>query len=560
MDVGLRFAEGYDETYKYPLTIGHLLDRALITSADQEIIYRDEIRYTYREFARRVGRLASLLSSLGGEEGTTISVLDWDSHRYLEAYFAVPMMGAVLQSVNVRLALEQILYTLAHTNPSVILVHRDFFHLVEDIRNAVPGLKAIVALLDGSDEPLPPWAAGEYETLSEAASADFPFRDFDENAIATTFFTSGTTGNPKGVCFSHRQLVLHAMALCGHSGDTRHRGFGIDDVYMPLTPMFHVHAWGMPYVATMLGLKQVYPGRYDAAMICKLRTQHGVTYSHGVPTVLQMVLAAAEETNTDLSGWMMVIGGSALTPALFEEGRRRGMELVCAYGMSETGPILTVTRRAPLTDAGAADEGYLLTRAGVPIPLVSARIVDENMNTLPNDGRARGELVVRAPWLTPCYVGDETGSKALWRGGWLHTQDVATIDRQGNVTICDRLKDVIKSGGEWIDSILLEGIIAGAAGVSEVAVIAVPDDQWGERPLAVVVPAAGQDVTLEAINAPIQNLIEKGAVTRYAKLERFVIVSELPKTSVGKIDKKKLRVQFVASSSADHRPVVGTAG
>ena len=558
--MGLRFAEGYEETYRYPLTIGHLLDRALITSADQEIIYRDEIRYTYREFTRRVGRLASLLSSLGGEEGTTISVLDWDSHRYLEAYFAVPMMGAVLQSVNVRLPLEQILYTLVHTNPSVILVHRDFFHLVEDIRNAIPGLKAIVAILDGSDEPLPPWAAGEYEALSEAASADFPFRDFDENAIATTFFTSGTTGNPKGVCFSHRQLVLHAMALCGHSGDTRHRGFGIDDVYMPLTPMFHVHAWGMPYVATMLGLKQVYPGRYDAAMICKLRTQHGVTYSHGVPTILQMVLAAAEETNTDLSGWMMVIGGSALAPALFEEGRRRGMELVCAYGMSETGPILTVTRRAPRTDAGAADEGYLLTRAGVPIPLVSARIVDENMNTLPNDGLARGELVVRAPWLTPCYVSDEAGSKSLWRGGWLHTQDVATIDRQGNVTICDRLKDVIKSGGEWIDSILLEGIIAGAAGVSEVAVIAVPDDQWGERPLAVVVPAVGQNVTLEAINAPIQDLIAKGAVTRYAKLERFVIVTELPRTSVGKIDKKKLRAQFVASPSADHRPVAGAAG
>ncbi len=558
--MGLRFAEGCEETYRYPLTIGHLLDRALITSVDQEIVYRDKVRYTYREFAGRIGRLASLLSSLGGGEGETISVLDWDSHRYLEAYFAVPMMGAVLQSVNVRLSLDQILYTLVHANPRVILVHRDFFHLIEDIRKSLPGLKAVVAIMDGSDEPLPAWAAGEYEALSAAASADFPFRDFDENAIATTFFTSGTTGNPKGVCFSHRQLVLHAMALCGHSGDTRHRGFGIDDVYMPLTPMFHVHAWGMPYVATMLGLKQVYPGRYEAGMICKLRTEHGVTYSHGVPTVLQMILAAAEEASTDLSGWMMVIGGSALTPALFEEGRRRGMELVCAYGMSETGPILTVTRRAPRTDAGADDEGYLLTRAGVPIPLVSTRIVDENMNTLPNDGLARGELVVRAPWLTPCYVGDDAGSQALWRGGWLHTQDVATIDPQGNVTICDRLKDVIKSGGEWIDSIQLEGIIAGAAGVSEVAVIAVPDDQWGERPLAVIVPAVGQDVTLATINAPIQAVIARGSITRYAKLERIAIVSELPRTSVGKIDKKKLRAHFAVAPSTDHRSGVGTAG
>src|SRR3546814_697907 len=204
-------------------------------------------------------------------------------------------------------------------------------------------------------------------------------------------------------------------------------------------------------------------------MICKLRTQHCVTYSHGVPTVLQMVLAAAEETNTDLSGWMMVIGGSALTPALFEEGRRRGMELVCAYGMSETGPILTVTRRAPLTDAGAADEGYLLTREGVLIPLVSARIVDENMNTLPNDGRARGELVVRAPWLTPCYVGDETGSKALWRGGWLHTQDIASRDAQGFITVRDRLKDVIKTSGEWLSPGALENIQLALSGVTEAA-------------------------------------------------------------------------------------------
>lgn len=551
--MALRYAEASEETYNYPLTIGHLLDRALVTSAEQEIIYRDQLRYTYREFAQRVGRLASVLSRLGGGEGETISVLDWDSHRYLEAYFAVPMMGAVLQSVNVRLPLEQILYTLVQTRPRVILVHRDFFPLVDDIRRAVPDLKAVIAIMDGSDEPLPAWAAGEYEQLSDAADPNFPFRDFDENAIATTFFTSGTTGNPKGVCFSHRQLVLHALALCGHSGDTRHRGFGVDDVYMPLTPMFHVHAWGMPYIAVMLGLKQVYPGRYDAGMICALRREHGVTYSHGVPTVLQMVLAAAEETGTDLSGWMMVIGGSALTPTLFEEGRRRGMELVCAYGMSESGPILTVTRRAPGSESGAPDEGYLMTRAGVPIPLVSVRIVDENMNTLPNDGSARGELVVRAPWLTPCYVGDGPGSRALWRGGWLHTQDVATIDPHGNITICDRLKDIIKSGGEWIDSILLEGIIAGAAGVAEVAVIAVPDDHWGERPLAVIVPAVQQEVTLEAINAPVERVIAKGGITRYAKLDRFVTVSELPKTSVGKIDKKKLRAQYGAIQPGDPR-------
>src|SRR3546814_91259 len=219
------------------------------------------------------------------------------------------MMGAVLQSVNVRLSVEQMLYTLVQAHPDIILIHHDFFHLVAEIRRALPRLRAIIAIMDGTGDRLPGWAAGEYEALSRAASPHFDFKDFDENALATTFFTSGTTGNPKGVCFSHRQLVLHALALCGHSGDTRHRGFGIDDVYMPLTPMFHVHAWGMPYVAIMLGLKQVYPGRYDADLICKLRTEHGVTYSHGVPTILQMLIRSEERTGTDLTGWILVIGG-----------------------------------------------------------------------------------------------------------------------------------------------------------------------------------------------------------------------------------------------------------
>lgn len=544
----LRFADATDEAYYFPLTIGHLLDRALVTSADQEIVYRDQRRFTYREFAGRIGRLASALAALGVEEGMTVSVMDWDSHRYLEAYFAVPMMGAVLQSVNVRLPVDQILYTLTQTKPAVILVHHDFLQLVEQMRGEIPELKAIVAMNDGTDVSLPAWITGEYEKLSDAADPGFPFRDFDENAIATTFFTTGTTGNPKGVCFSHRQLVLHALALCGHSGDTRHRGFGIDDVYMPLTPMFHVHAWGMPYIATMLGLKQVYPGRYDPDMICRLRSEHGVTYSHGVPTILQMVIAAADRTGTDLSGWMMVVGGSALTPALFEEGRRRGMEIVTAYGMSESGPIITMARRLPRSEPEPENLSYLLTRAGVPIPLMSVRIVDEDMNTLANDGRTRGELVVRAPWLTPCYTGNEAASRQLWRGGWLHTQDVATIDENGNVTICDRLKDVIKSGGEWIDSIHLEGLVSRADGVAEVAVIAMPDDHWGERPLAVVVPTSGSEITLEAINASVELAIAEGEITRYAKLDRFVVTDELPRTSVGKIDKKVLRARYGAKA------------
>ncbi|MDB5736961.1 MAG: o-succinylbenzoate--CoA ligase, partial [Sphingomonas bacterium] len=338
----LRFAEAAPEAYQYPLTIGHLLDTAMMTSGDQEIVYRDKHRFTYREFRGRVGRLASLLTDLGATEGMTIAVMDWDSHRYLEAYFAVPMMGAVLQTVNVRLPPPQVAYTLAHAKAEILLVHHEFLPLVDAILPKLPGIKAVVLIADGTDTPLPAYAKGEYEALSAAASPDFGFRDFDENAIATTFYTTGTTGNPKGVCFSHRQLVLHTMAVCGPFGDTRSRGLGIDDVYMPLTPMFHVHAWGVPYLATMLGLKQVYPGRYEPAMICDLYRNEGVTYSHCVPTILQMVFAAADAKGADLTGWMMTIGGSALTPALCEEGRRRGMEIVAGYGMSETAPTISI--------------------------------------------------------------------------------------------------------------------------------------------------------------------------------------------------------------------------
>ena len=242
----LRFADQTEEAYRFPLTIGHLLDAALVTSGAQEIVYRDQLRFTYRELRQRIGRLASLLTDFGAEEGMTIGVMDWDSHRYLEAYFAVPMMGAVLQTVNVRLSPAQVAYTLNHASAEIVLVHRDFFPLIDAILSSCPRVKVVVAIMDGADDALPVYAKGEYEALSAAASAAFPFRDFDENAVATTFYTTGTTGNPKGVCFTHRQLVLHTLACNAPFGNTDEPGLGIDDVYMPLTPMFHVHAWGIP--------------------------------------------------------------------------------------------------------------------------------------------------------------------------------------------------------------------------------------------------------------------------------------------------------------------------
>lgn len=541
--MALRFADPAPEAYRFPLTIRHLLDSALITSPGQEIVYRDRLVLTYTELRARIGRLASVLTSLGGEEGTTIAIMDWDSHRYLEAYFAVPMMGAVLQTVNVRLPPAQIAYTLSHARAEILVVHQDFFSVVEAILPSLPEVKAIVAIMDGADGPLPAWAQGEYEALGAAASPDFAFRDFDENALATTFYTTGTTGAPKGVCFSHRQLVLHTLAAVAPFGSAEGIGLGYRDVYMPLTPMFHVHAWGVPYVATMLGIKQVYPGRYEPELICRLRREHGVSYSHCVPTVLQMLFQGADATGADLSGWKITIGGSALTASLCAEGLRRGMHVVAGYGMSETAPMICMGRIDKGSEGDRAAEIEDLTGM-LLVPLVTARIVDEDMADVPHDGRSRGELVLRAPWLTPCYTGNAAESDALWRGGWMHTQDIATMDAEGRLRIRDRLKDVIKTGGEWIDSLALEELLAQAEGVAEVAVIAVPDPRWAERPLAVVVAKPGMTVTLDALNAALAGAMEVGAITRYARLRDFEFVDALPRTSVGKIDKKVLRERF----------------
>ena len=548
----LRFATRATEAYHFQLTIGHLLDTTLRTAANTEIVYRDQVRITYRGLRDRIGRLASLLTTLEADEGTVIGVLDWDSHRYLECYFAIPMMGAVLQTVNVRLPPAQIADTINRTEAEILLVHREFLPLLDALRQALPRVRHVIVLMDGDEStPVPNGAAGEYEALLTAASPDHAFNDFDENAIATIFFTTGTTGRPKAVSFTHRQIVLHALAVAGPFGATRDRGFGIDDVYMPLTPMFHVHAWGFPYVATMLGVKQVYPGRYDPDTILRLRAREGVTFSHCVPTILQMVLAAADRTGADLSGWLMTIGGSALTAALCREGRRRGMDLVAGYGMSETAPTLTKAR-APRGGAASDDaQVAALTAAGVPIPLVSVRVVDEHMRDVPTDGVARGELVVRAPWLTQCYVGDPRASDELWRGGWLHTQDVASIDEHGALHIRDRLKDVIKTGGEWLCSVALEDLIAEVDGIAEVAVVGVAHPQWGERPIGIIAASPGHAPTLDAVNARLDRAIAAGDVSRYGRLEKLEIVDSLPKTSVGKIDKKLLRSTYATVFSTE---------
>src|SRR5262249_48842998 len=288
----------------------------------------------------RIGRLAGALSRLGVDVGHTVAVMDWDSHRYLECYFAVPMMGAVLQTVNVRLSPEQILYTLNHARPTIVLVHTDFLPLLEEIKHRIESVKTYVLLADGPAAPTtPPAIAAEYEDLLASSSPEYEFSDFDENTRATTFYTTGTTGLPKGVYFSHRQLVLHALAGLAALGSAAagqrfHRG----DVYMPITPMFHVHAWGIPYIATVMGVKQVYPGRYAPDVLLRLIQTEKVTFSHCVPTILHMLLGSPASQDVDLTGFKMIIGGSALPKGLARMALARGIDIFVGYGMSETCP------------------------------------------------------------------------------------------------------------------------------------------------------------------------------------------------------------------------------
>src|SRR6266700_4649704 len=534
--------------YDYPLLIKHLLHTPLAVAPDQEIVYRDISRYTYRTLRQRIGQLASGLTALGVRPGDTVAVMDWDSHRYLECFFTVPMMGAVLQTVNIRLSPEQILYTLNHARADVILCHTDFLPVLDSIKDRLETANIFILLSDEGERPQSSATfAAEYEDLLARSAQDFDFPDFDENARATTFYTTGTTGNPKGVYFSHRQLVLHTLAALGSlASPAGQQCLHYGDVYMPITPMFHVHAWGVPYVATALGLKQVYPGRYLPDVLLALIQREHVTFSHCVPTILHMMLSSPAAGNVDLSGWKVVIGGSALPKGLAKLAMDKGIDIFGGYGMSETCPIVSLAQLKPnMTELDADTEIAYRTKAGVPAQLVDLRIVDENMQDVPHDGKASGEVVVRAPWLTQGYLHDSANSENLWHGGYLHTNDIGTIDPQGYLLITDRIKDVVKSGGEWISSLVIEDIVSQHPGVSEVAVIGMPDEKWGERPLALVVlkQESVSVVTEQLIQAHVRVWAERGAISKWAVPEvRFV--EYLDKTSVGKLEKKVLRQKY----------------
>jgi fatty-acyl-CoA synthase len=535
----------------YPLTIGALLKQTTHRRSTNEVVY-GKTRYNWSQIYDRVNGLAAGLSSMGVTKGSKVAVVDIDTNRYLEAYYAVPMMGAILHTVNVRLPPEQIAFTLMHAEDDIVMVRDEFLPIAMKIS---PQLKTVKGVVTMSDSGVAPSSSPSlpntryYEDLMKSETR-FEFPELDENSLATLFYTSGTTGLPKGVTFTHRQLVLHTLATAAALSDSQVKTDS-SDVVMPLVPFFHVHGWGFPYVAGMWGMKIVLMGRYDPKIILETLQREKVTISDMVPTVLNLVLNHPDvgKYREALSRWKVVIGGAALPKELALAARRLGIIIMSGYGMSETAPILTLgtpkgEELRNLPENELLEKSLLL--AGLPVPLVEIRVVDQDMKDVPRDGKTLGEIVTRTPWATEGYYKEPDKTEALWKGGWLHTGDLAAMDERGYLMIRDRIKDVVKSGGEWISSLMLEDLLIHHPAVLEAAVIGARDQKWGERPVAVVCLKQGMSATEQLLKSHLESFVEEGKIAKFWVPERIVISEiPLPKTSTGKLDKKPLRDKYV---------------
>ncbi len=524
--------------HDYQLLIKNLLLTPVVFNPTQEIVYKGEKRFTYVEFNKRVRKLANALVAMGVKKGDTVAVMDYDSNRYLECYFAVPMIGAILHTINVRLSAEQILYTIDHAEDDILLIHNDFLPILSQIKGRIDNVKEYIILNEDD--------SCEYEKILLKQSDEFDFPEFSENTIATTFYTTETTGMPKGVYFSHRQLVLHTLGTISSISSVESQGrFAQGDVYMPITPMFHVHAWGLPYIATMLGVKQVYPGKYIPDMLLELIEKEKVTFSHCVPTILHMLLNSPKINEVDLSNWKVIIGGATLPKAMCLSALKKGIDIFTGYGMSETCPILSLAHlNKEMLELDDENQTEIRVKTGRPTALVELKIVDEDMNEVAHDGKSTGEIIVRTPWLTKGYFKDKKNSEALWKDGYLHTGDIAHIDESGFIKITDRAKDIIKISGEWVSSLELEDIINQHPNVSEVAVIGQTHEKWGEVPVGLVVLNEKNKTTEKEIEKFIKEFIKKGIITREGILLKIKFIETIDKTSVGKVNKRELREKY----------------
>lgn len=532
----------------FPLTITHLLDRMLAVFPDVEVVTRRPdrslVRQSYAATHRRALQLVGALRKLGLEPGDRVATLCWNHHQHLEVYLGVPAAGAVVHTLNLRLHPTELAYIANHAKDRFLVVDRSLLPLLDKFRAELTTVEHVLVVPDAPGEL--PSGALDYEALlaSEEVATPRPWDGTsvglvrpDENAAAMICYTSGTTGHPKGVVYSHRSTVLHALV-----GSTRDAiGLGANDCVLPVVPMFHAAAWGMPFMAVLSGAKIVMPGPHlDPESVLELMAQEAVSVAAGVPTIWNGILAKldAEPKRWDLARVRtMVIGGSAAPPAMIDGFRERhGLTVTHAWGMTETNPLGTVAHVTPRVLARGA-EAVAAARAsqGVPVPFVETRHVDDADRVLPWDGKTMGELQVRGPWVARSYLGGD-GPDRFTSDGWFRTGDIVTIDSAGYVRITDRSKDVVKSGGEWISSVALENALMAHPAVLEAAVFAARHPKWDERPVAAIVFRQGRRATDEELNAMLLESFPK-----YWAIDKFIEVAEVPRNSTGKFLKTKLR-------------------
>jgi len=542
--------------HRHQLILKQVLEHTARMHPEGEIVYGDIARETYAQLYERCQRLSNALKDLGVKQGSKVICFEWNTHRFLELYFAVPCMGALMHMGNPLLAPEQIVYLVNRVEDDVLIVNKDFISLIESVRDRLKTVKHYIVLADDGEVPettLEP--ISEYEHLLQSSSPSYSYPELDEDTVASLSGTTGTTGDPKICFFTHRQHIMHTLIwttmLLGFSGER-----GLDPrrgMTIQLVPMFHAHGWGVPYMATYLGCKQVYPGRFEPkAFLELLKREHepGQSgYMCCVATMLNMILShpEVEEYKDYFAGLIYEGGGMRLNTILARKAKELGMDICSGWGMTEAYPKVGLQYLKPHMFQWPEDKKIeFLSGTGMAPPFVEQRVVDEQGNDVARDGKAVGEVVLRAPWLTMGYYKDSEKSNDLWRDGWMHSGDMATIDQEESVLIIDRSKDVVKSGGEWISTLTLENLINMHPKVQEVVVFAAKSEKWGERPLVLLVPKDDYKgkVSEAELKEHMAQYVEEGKILKWWIPERFIFVDEIPRTSVGKFDKKAIRATY----------------